>query len=159
MRMMDAVMVTGTSEKSRPERTPKNRTEFMIGALSDMTACSPETIRHYERIGLLPPAMRSQSGRRIYSMADAERLSFIRQARTFGFGLGDIAGLLAVVNDGTDVCAKMRGRALERLRKIRREIEVLEQAARELEKAAASCSDASTDCAIDQSLSTGSLRR
>lgn len=156
---MDAVMITGTSEKSRPRRSRKNRAEFMIGALSDMTACSPETIRHYERIGLLPPAMRSQSGRRVYSMADFERLSFIRQARAFGFGLGDIAGLLAVVNDGTDVCAKMRSRAIERLSNIKREIETLERTARELEKTAALCSEADANCAIVQRFATGSLMR
>lgn len=152
-------MVTGTSDKSLPRQSPENRAEFMIGALSQMTACSPETIRHYERIGLLPPAVRSLGGRRVYSMVDVERLSFIRQARKFGFGLGEIAGLLDVVNDGTDVCAKVRSRALERLGNIRQEIEMLEHTARELEKAAASCSGASADCAIVQKFSAGGLMR
>src|SRR5262245_54168335 len=56
-----------------------------IGELSRRTGCNIETIRYYERIGLLPAPVRSARRYRLYDTADLQRLSFIRRARELGF--------------------------------------------------------------------------
>lgn len=67
-----------------------------IGALSTKTGVNIETIRYYERVGLVPRPPRSHSGRRMYSQKDAERLNFVRRCRELGFSLIDIRSLLAL---------------------------------------------------------------
>lgn len=65
-----------------------------IGKLAKLAEVSVDTVRYYERQGLLRPAPRTESGYRQYSQADADRLRFIRRAKTLGFSLEDIAELL-----------------------------------------------------------------
>ena len=69
---------------------------MQIGDLSRQTGVNIETIRYYERIGVLPKPARQPNGRRTYSPADAERLGFIRHARELGFDLPSIRILLAL---------------------------------------------------------------
>ncbi|MGH7358379.1 MAG: MerR family transcriptional regulator, partial [Candidatus Rokuibacteriota bacterium] len=61
-----------------------------IGALSKATACQVETIRFYERIGLLPAPERSAGGYRLYGSAHVTRLTFIWRARELGFSLDEV---------------------------------------------------------------------
>jgi len=56
-------------------------TRLAIGALSKQTACNVETIRYYERVGLLPAPTRSSGGYRLYGAGHLKRLAFIRRAR------------------------------------------------------------------------------
>lgn len=65
-----------------------------IGELAERTALSLRTIRHYDEVGLLHPSARTDGGFRVYSEDDYERLLLIRQARSLGFGLEEIAELL-----------------------------------------------------------------
>jgi len=67
-----------------------------IGALSRRSGVHIETIRYYERAGVLPKARRAASGRRIYGEDDAGRLAFIRHARELGFDLAAVRALLAM---------------------------------------------------------------
>src|SRR5258708_21959848 len=69
---------------------------FPISELSNQTSVPARTIRYYEAIGLLAPARRSANGYRLYDGKDAERLGFIRSARTLDFSLTEIAQILAV---------------------------------------------------------------
>ena len=69
---------------------------MQIGALSSQTGVNIETIRYYERIGVLPRPDRTATGRRVYSEQDAKRLSFIRHARELGFELRSVKTLLAL---------------------------------------------------------------
>jgi MerR family copper efflux transcriptional regulator len=79
--------------KSRPEaEAPAG--PLNIGQASRDTGVSAKMIRHYEEIGLLPPAQRSFSGYRQFSNADLHTLRFIRQARLLGFGMAQIRTLL-----------------------------------------------------------------
>ncbi|KAB2919844.1 MAG: MerR family transcriptional regulator [Hyphomicrobiaceae bacterium] len=55
-----------------------------------------ETIRYYERIGLIPPPPRTKRGRRLYGADDLWRLTFIRDAREFGFDISAIKAMLAL---------------------------------------------------------------
>lgn len=71
-------------------------TLFSIGTLSNATGCKVETIRYYEKIGLMPEPARSEGGQRRYHRSHQERLQFIRHGRKLGFTLGDIRELLAL---------------------------------------------------------------
>ena len=67
-----------------------------IGALSKHTGVNIETIRYYERIELIPPPPRTDSGRRLYGAEDVRRLTFIRHARDLGFDIAAIKTMLAL---------------------------------------------------------------
>ncbi|MED5387851.1 MAG: helix-turn-helix domain-containing protein [Pseudomonadota bacterium] len=69
---------------------------FSIGTLSRDTGCKVETIRYYEKIGLMPEPARSEGGQRRYHRRHRERLQFIRHSRELGFTLDDIRELLAL---------------------------------------------------------------
>src|SRR5260370_33001445 len=69
---------------------------FPISELSNQTSVPARTIRYYEEFGLLAPARRSANGYRLYDGKDAERLGFIRSARTLDFSLTEIAQILPV---------------------------------------------------------------
>ncbi|MCK0153743.1 helix-turn-helix domain-containing protein [Alcanivorax sp. S6407] len=71
-------------------------TLFSIGTLSRATGCKVETIRYYEKIGLMPEPARSEGGQRRYHQRHRERLQFIRHGRELGFTLDDIRELLAL---------------------------------------------------------------
>ncbi len=77
------------------ERRPMRR-HHPIGEAARLTGLSPDTLRYYERIGLLPPVARDAGGRRRYSEADLARLQFIRRAQHMDFSLAEIARLLAL---------------------------------------------------------------
>ena len=84
--------------------------EIAIGQLSRRTGCNIETIRYYERIGLLPRPRREQGGRfRRYDADDIARLRFIRRARQLGFTLDEVRGLLRLASaDGETARAEAR---------------------------------------------------
>ncbi|WP_319327806.1 helix-turn-helix domain-containing protein [Bradyrhizobium sp.] len=67
-----------------------------IGTLSKLSGVHIETIRYYERVGVLPTAERSASGRRVYGEADVKKLAFVRHARELGFDLTSVRALLAL---------------------------------------------------------------
>jgi len=76
-----------------------------IGELARATGTNSETIRYYERIGLLPQPARTGSNYRDYSPADAERLAFIRHSRGLGFDLADIRSLIDLAEEPERDCA------------------------------------------------------
>ena len=67
-----------------------------IGALSSQTGVNIETIRYYEKIGLMPPPARTQGGYRQYGESHVQRLRFIRRGRDLGFSIESIRALLAL---------------------------------------------------------------
>ena len=73
-----------------------------IGQLARHAGVRVDTVRHYERIGLMPQPVRTAAGYRQYGPADLQRLRFIRQAKRLGFTLPDIARLLALVQSSAD---------------------------------------------------------
>ena len=79
-----------------------------IGELSQRTSCNIETIRYYERIGLLPSPDRQGRYRR-YAATDIRRLTFVRRAREFEFTLDEVRALLMLSSaDGRRACADVR---------------------------------------------------
>jgi Cd(II)/Pb(II)-responsive transcriptional regulator len=78
-----------------------------IGALAKRTQCQAETIRYYEREGLLPPPARSQGNYRQYETMHVERLSFIRHCRSLDMTLDEIRALLDFRDAPTRDCAQV----------------------------------------------------
>jgi MerR family transcriptional regulator, mercuric resistance operon regulatory protein len=114
--------------------------EIHIGELSRQTRCNVETIRYYERVGLLPRPPRSAARYRLYDAADVRRLAFVRRARELGFTLDEVRALLALaVNNGEDTCAEVRQLAAGHLAEVRAKIADLRALERVLSDAVRRC--------------------
>ncbi len=114
-------------------------TPFTIGSLSKGTGCKIETIRYYERIGLLPEPPRSQGGHRLYEEEHLKRLTFIRRSRQLGFTLHEVRGLLRLVDGGEYSCAEVKALTLDHVAEVRRKLADLRKVKRVLEAMAAEC--------------------
>jgi DNA-binding transcriptional MerR regulator len=77
---------------------------MQIGELSRAAGVNIETIRYYERIGVLPRPVRGENGRRTYVERDARRLGFVRHARDLGFDLDDVRMLLGLQDQPEASC-------------------------------------------------------
>jgi len=111
-----------------------------IGALSQRTGCNIETIRYYERIGLLPKAARTDGRFRRYGVEDVTRLRFIRRARQLGFALDDVRQLLRLAAaEGEDACVETRRLATAHVAEIRAKIADLRAMQRVLSDAIREC--------------------
>ena len=115
--------------------------DIAIGELSRRTECNIETIRYYERIGLLPRARREVGGRfRRYDSDDITRLRFIRRARQLGFTLDDVRGLLRLAAaDGEHARAEARNLTAAHVADIRTKIADLQAMERVLTEALCEC--------------------
>jgi MerR family transcriptional regulator, mercuric resistance operon regulatory protein len=89
-----------------------------IGDLAKASGVHLETIRYYERIGLIRKPERTTSGYRSYKAADLERLQFIRCARELGFGIEKVRALLTLQNGSKAPCEQVRGIAQEQIEAI-----------------------------------------
>ena len=95
---------------------------FAIGTLSKGTGCKVETIRYYERAGLLPAPPRSPGGYRLYGTEHLKRLAFVRRARSLGFSIGDVRRLLDLADHHQRPCAEARRVAASHLADVRARI-------------------------------------
>lgn len=80
---------------------------YLIGELADRAGVSRETLRYYERRGLLKPARRTESGYRVYDRESAARLQFIKRAQGFGFSLDEIGDLLEMKPENPRSCNRV----------------------------------------------------
>jgi MerR family transcriptional regulator, mercuric resistance operon regulatory protein len=123
-----------------------------IGMLSKRSAVNTETIRYYEKIGLLPPPPRTSGGHRVYPESHVRRLNFIRRGRELGFTLDEIRNLLKMV-EGGHTCGEVRDAALTHLTNIRRKIADLRRMENTLSETAERCKGGDTpDCPIVDAL-------
>jgi MerR family mercuric resistance operon transcriptional regulator len=126
--------------------------DHTIGKLSTSTGVNVETIRYYEKIGLLPEPPRSAGGHRLYSDGHLKRLGFIRRGRELGFTLEEIRNLLGLV-DGGYTCGEVKEATLRHMSDIRRKIADLKRMERTLADTAARCAgDDTPDCPIIDTL-------
>lgn len=116
-----------------------------IGELARRSGCNIETIRYYERIGLLPVPMR-QGQYRQYAAGDVERLAFVRRARQLGFGIDAIRVLLGLSAGGQRACAEAREIAAGHLAEVRRKIADLREMELVLADAVRSCDGGEAPC-------------
>jgi MerR family mercuric resistance operon transcriptional regulator len=114
-------------------------TRLGIGTLSKRTGCNIETIRYYERIGLMPRPIRTEGGHRLYGEAQGRRLGFIRRTRELGFTLDQIRTLLKLVDGGRYTCAQVKRITVHHLDEVRRKVADLRKIERVLAEMAAQC--------------------
>lgn len=110
-----------------------------IGELANATATNVETVRYYEKIGLLPPPARTSSNYRAYGDAHLARLSFIRRARDLGFTLDAVRELLTLSDDKSQSCEAVDGIARVHLNEVDRKIADLTALRTELDRVLGSC--------------------
>lgn len=110
-----------------------------ISEASQASGCHLETIRYYERIGLIPSPTRTGSGYRSYSEQDVERLRFITRGRDLGFSLDEIRSLMRLDQDGDLACEDVTRLAQQHLIDVQERIRDLQRVARELERTIRSC--------------------
>ena len=112
---------------------------FAIGVLSKSTGCNIETIRYYERAGLLPTPGRSPGGYRLYGIEHLKRLAFVRRARALGFSIDEVRALLALADHRRRPCAEARGLAATHLEGVRAKIASLKEMERVLRETVSRC--------------------
>ena len=126
---------------------------YTIGALARRTSVKVETIRYYERVGLLSPTTRSVGGHRLYEEDGISRMRFIRRCRELGFTVDDIREMLRMVDGKEMTCADIEALARHRLGDIRERISDLRRMERSLRNTLSKCKDGtSTHCPIIDSL-------
>ena len=111
-----------------------------IGDLATRTGTKVETIRYYERAGLMPPPARTAGNHRAYAQAHADRLAFIRHSRELGFPLDDVRALLTVSDDPHQPCAAVDAIARRHLGAVRSRIARLLALEGELTRMVQDCS-------------------
>ena len=133
-----------------------------IGALSTTTGVPIDTIRHYEREGLLPGAARTQGNYRIYETAHAQRLNFIRHCRGLDMTLLEIRALLHFKDAPTKDCGEVNALLDEHINHVAlriRELRALEKQLRELRATCRSTQDAAHCGILNQIDSLASQER
>ena len=110
-----------------------------IGALSKHTGTNIETIRYYERVGLLPTPARSSGGYRLYGTDHVKRLNFVRRARALGFSVAEVRKLLTLADQRRRPCAEVRVVAMAHLQDVKAKIADLRQMERVLRDTVARC--------------------
>jgi len=125
-----------------------------ISEAAAASGCHLETIRYYERIGLLPAPSRTASGYRSYGADDIERLQFISRGRDLGFSLNEIRDLLELSpQEGSASCEHVSAVARRHLVQVHARIADLQRIAAELERTLDGCANTGrATCTILQAL-------
>ncbi len=124
-----------------------------IGGLSRRTGCNIETIRYYERIGVLPAPPRSAGGHRQYGRDHVKRLTFVRRARELGFTLDQVRGLMALADDRRSSCAEVERLARAQRDAVRGRIADLQRMDAVLDDLVAQCAGGTVpECPILEAL-------
>jgi len=128
-------------------------TGLTIGKMSKLTGCNIETIRYYERIGIMPAPPRTAGGHRLYGQDHVKRLTFIRRGRELGFKLAEVRGLLRLVDGDDYTCGEVKLLTLDHAREVRGKIADLRKMERVLTKMAAECEGGEVpECPIIEAL-------
>ena len=131
-----------------------NQDGIPIGQLSRRTGCNIETVRYYERVGLLPQPSRRGTYRR-YDEEDVGRLAFVRRARELGFTLNEVRALLTLAVGGQEACTDVHEIAAAHLVAVRAKIADLRAMERALAQAVSACDAGGTaQCPVISALSS-----
>lgn len=129
------------------------RAPVAIGQLSRATGCNIETIRYYERIGILSDPPRSHGGHRIYGEDHVKRLHFVCRCRDLGFTLKQLRDLLTLVDETGHSCKEVKALTLDHLGSVQRKIGDLQRMEAVLTEMAARCDGGDLpDCPIVEAL-------
>ncbi|WP_128931549.1 MerR family transcriptional regulator [Bradyrhizobium zhanjiangense] len=124
--------------------------------LAQRTGCNLETVRYYEKVGLLSEPPRTPGGYRSYDAAHEQRVRFILRARELGFSLREIRELLHLVDERDQPCADVRAVAAAHLDDVRAKIADLKRMERVLKDVVARCADGTQpECPLIKTLFRG----
>lgn len=110
-----------------------------IGELAKRAGVNIQTVRFYERQGVLQPISRKESGYRLYNEDSLKRLTFIRHAKELGFSLKEINSLLSLRIRSVQSCDKVRSKAQGKLKEIQKKIVHLRQLEKTLQGLVSDC--------------------
>jgi MerR family mercuric resistance operon transcriptional regulator len=128
-------------------------TKYSRGQLAKFTGVKAETIRYYEKCGLLDAPPRSAGGHRIYSERHAGRLKFIRRCRELGFVISEIDGLLSLADSQDKSCEQVRQTTAAHLTDVHDKIKDLRKIERTLKDLVRQCEgNTSPSCPIIEAL-------
>lgn len=124
-----------------------------IGEAAEVSGVNAKLIRHYESIGIIPKASRSDSGYRVYSESDVHILTFVRRARTLGFSMKEIKKLVGLWRNKSRASADVKSLAIEHVKQLEQKIEDLQSMTKTLKELAKCChGDNRPDCPILEEL-------
>lgn len=130
-------------------------TAYPIGEVTRRLGMSADTLRYYEKIGLLPRVARNGSGLRRYVRTDLARLKFIRRARLMNFSLDEIKSLLQFRSDPSGSKAQVRELTRRKLDDIGARVAALQALRQELDLLLDSCTGAGNSCPIIDGIEDG----
>jgi MerR family mercuric resistance operon transcriptional regulator len=137
-----------------------------IGTAAKQTGLSIDTIRFYQKSGLLKPPARTAAGYRVFNETEIAELQFIARAQDLGFTLAEIKELLSLRNENGRACPEVRGLIHRKLQNVRQKIAALKQLESELARGLRSCDRAlkrppapQRGCPVIEEITTGRTRR
>jgi len=114
---------------------------YAIGKLAQYVGVSTDTVRYYEKEGLLAPTRKTEAGYRLYDEDAIRRLRFIRQAQQCGFSLSEIGELLALKNSDAACCKDVRSVAIGKKLQLEHKIRALQLMSQALSELITTCTD------------------
>jgi MerR family copper efflux transcriptional regulator len=131
-----------------------------IGEAAQAAGISAKMLRYYEKIGLIRPVVRTESGYRVYDEDDVHTLRFIRRARNLGFSMEETAELLALWRDKNRASADVKSFALKHVQELEAKIRELEAMCRTLRHLASHChGDDRPSCPILDDMAEAAARQ
>lgn len=133
--------------------TNSQRDTYPIGELASLSGVRVETIRYFERIGLLTRPQRTAGGHRLFSSADLDRLNFVRRAREMGFSQAEVRVLLSLSGNELISCGDVKAIAEKHLKTVRQKISNLQELEKSLSSTVAQCAGGKVSrCAVIESI-------
>lgn len=127
----------------------KEQGYYSIGRAAELSGVTPKMIRHYESLELMPKAARTLGDYRVYSAADVHALRFIRRARSLGFSMDEIDGLVGLWRNQRRASSEVKRLALTHIAELDSKIEEMRSMREVLAELAAHChGDERPDCPI-----------
>ncbi len=117
-----------------------------IGEASRLSGVSIETIRYYEREGIISKAGRTASDRRVYTRAEISELCFIKRCRDLGFSIHEAVALRSLANDPSDACETVENLGRKHLAEVQAKLAELQQLESALAELVANCAKGQRDC-------------
>jgi len=115
---------------------------FLIGELAEQAGVNRETLRYYERRGLLKPVRRTASGYRVYDRESAARLLFIKRAQAFGFSLEEVRHLLTMKPENPRSCNRVMSLLDGKIEELAERIREMQRFHRQLARYRKQCGEA-----------------
>lgn len=156
------LLAAGFNDIIKPVVATGSRDIFMnagkkitVGILASETGCNIETVRYYEKSGLMPEPSRSEGGHRLYTFDHVKRLTFIRRCRELGFNIVQVKGLLKLIDEPGHGCGEVKAQALAHIEEIQEKIEDLRRLEKVLQSMSEQCHEdeySAQNCPIIESL-------